>query len=78
MPGKKIQRKELAGQKFGNWTVLKAAPDRRDDSGRLVKEWYCRCDLCKDTKKVNEYSLTGGLSQKCRKCARKNGGFSGW
>ena len=78
MPGKKIQRRELAGQKFGNWSVLEAAPDRRNDSGKLIKEWSCRCELCKETKKVNEQSLVGGLSQSCKPCSLKKSGWSNW
>lgn len=50
------------GQKFGNWTVLKRAPNK----GMRV-EWVCQC-TCGLERKVNSYSLRSGRSQSCGKC----------
>ena len=67
---KKITR-ELAGQKFGEWTVIERAPDQFSNSGRKIKHWSCRCGGCGKLYNVNEQSLIGLKSAICRKCFLK-------
>lgn len=50
---------DLAGQRFGRWTVLERVGKR---SGKLT--WLCRCD-CGKTKSVVGTTLTRGRSRSC-------------
>lgn len=49
---------DLTGQKFGRWTVLRRAADKRDTY------WFCRCD-CGTERSVIASGLRGGLSKSC-------------
>lgn len=51
---------DLAGQRFGRWTVLKQAP--RNANNQTM--WWCRCD-CGTSKKVNSQNLRSGKSTSC-------------
>lgn len=57
--------KNLVGEKFGRWVVLKKAPSRNGAS-----YWKCRCD-CGVEKEVKGQSLTSGKSQSCG-CYKKD------
>lgn len=50
--------KDLTGQKFGRWTVLKHVPHKR----RL--RWLCKCN-CGTIKEVNQQSLLSKTSVSC-------------
>ena len=51
---------DLKGQRFGRWTVLYRAPDRR----RGYPEWHCRCD-CGNEKALRANILRSGASRSC-------------
>ena len=51
----------LAGQKFGRWTVLNCA---RRATKREQSKWNCRCD-CGTERTVNSYCLRRGRSLSC-------------
>ena len=53
-------KQDLAGQTFGLWTVLTAAPP--DASGR--RRWRCRC-ACGKERDVLGYALTHGITRSC-------------
>ena len=52
-------KKDLTGQRFGRWLVLK-----RDDSKTKYPYWICQCD-CGKVVSVYGSSLTGGKSLSC-------------
>jgi len=54
-------RKDLTGQKFGRWAVLRH-DDRTDSLGRHF--WLCRCD-CGNEKVVGADFLIWGKSKSC-------------
>lgn len=62
----KTQFQDLAGQKFGSWTVLKRAPTR---FGRT--QWFCHCD-CGTERDVSAVHLKSGASVGCG-CTRPRG-----
>jgi hypothetical protein len=57
----------LTGQRFGHWTVLATAPERRGRSNHPY--WQCRCD-CGTVRPIDEYSLRNGGSKSCG-CLRR-------
>ena len=59
------QIKDIAGKRFGKWTVLRRAENNKD--GRSM--WYCRCD-CGTERKVIGKTLISGKSLCCG-CTRK-------
>lgn len=54
------QTKDLAGQKFGRWLVLRKS-ERKERGATL---WLCRCE-CGVEKEVRHSSLTSGNSRSC-------------
>jgi hypothetical protein len=54
----------LAGQKFGNWTVIKLDPKRGVDG---ETKWHCHCN-CSNKRVVSGNSLRRGRSKSCGKC----------
>lgn len=54
-------RIDLAGQRFGKWTVLK--PSQANDRA----SWICRCD-CGNIGDVITNNLTRGFSKSCHSC----------
>lgn len=62
LPGHK--RIDLAGQKFGRWTVLGFHSVKNGDS-----LWTCRCE-CGIEKPVRRWSLVTGRSRQCGSCVR--------
>lgn len=54
------ERTDLTGQKFGRWTVLYRAEDKR----RGYPRWKCRCD-CGEERVVDCRSLRKGKSRSC-------------
>ena len=56
--------KDLAGQRFGLWTVLHRAPLKRPDGNRSKNGWLCRCD-CGTERVLLTRSLTSGASKSC-------------
>lgn len=50
--------KDMAGQRFGRWTVL------RREGAHKIAHWRCRCD-CGREKLVNGGTLRRGLTQSC-------------
>lgn len=57
---------DLTGQKFGKWTVIDRAPNRK----RLTL-WNCQCD-CGEVDEVYTHSLKSGRSIRCQKCLGKS------
>lgn len=55
---------DLAGEKFGEWTVLERAG--KASSGNY--KWLCECS-CGNKVEVDGNSLRGGRSTGCRRCA---------
>jgi hypothetical protein len=79
---KRTRRKSpanLAGMRFGRWTVLKSAETKMyvSPAGEkfLRRLWLCRCD-CGVEKNVPGANLTRGLSTQCQKCHRTRQGMS--
>jgi hypothetical protein len=54
----------LAGKKFGHWTVLELDPKRAADG---EARWRCSCD-CSTKRIVSGNSLRRGRSKSCGKC----------
>lgn len=55
--------KDLTGESFGKWTVL-----RLDESSDEVR-WICRCE-CGTVRSVSRRSLTSGRTLSCGECTR--------
>jgi hypothetical protein len=62
---KRGQLIDLAGKRFGRWTVLAIWPERR----RTARRWLCRCD-CGTERVVCGHSLRRGASISCG-CAQR-------
>jgi 5-methylcytosine-specific restriction endonuclease McrA len=60
--------KDLAGQVFGKWIVLRLAPTR---SGQTEKFWCCRCS-CGTEKDISGSRLRLGRSKSCKHPAWKD------
>ena len=58
----------LTGQKFGQWIVLRRAPNRMP----RITMWICQCD-CGTRKTVAGQMLRAGRSKRCRKCVNLKG-----
>ena len=56
-------RKDLTGQEFGDWKVIKYVGDRM---------WECECTSCGNIKNVLDYSLTSGRSKSCGHPVKKD------
>lgn len=56
--------RDLTGQQFGYWTVLKHLPNRKTKSGQLVQYWECRCQ-CGKVRAVARESLLSHKSLSC-------------
>lgn len=56
--------KDLTGEKFNRWTVLKRGEDRFDKNGHILRTWVCQCD-CGTIKTIYEASLKHGVSKSC-------------
>lgn len=55
--------RDLTGQKFGEWTAIKRAPNR----GRNTY-WLCSCSCGKTVTEVKQVDLIQGKSKKCGHC----------
>lgn len=53
--------KDITGNKYGRWTVIKICIDKPRGQGTY---WWCRCD-CGTRKVVRAKSLRDGVSQSC-------------
>jgi len=65
--------KDLTGNRFGNWVVLKYAGAKVSlykGQKYYNRMWLCRCD-CGVQKNVYESNLISKLSTKCRQCPRE-------
>ena len=58
--------KDLVGQRFGDWLVLK-----RLDSIDNKPQWLCRCLGCNVEKRVPGNAMRRGKSSRCRNCAQQ-------
>ena len=56
---------DLTGQTFGYWKVIGLS----SKGANKPSIWLCECTLCGKKQDVCSYSLTKGLSTKCRSCA---------
>lgn len=55
--------KDITGEKFGRLTVIKRVENRKQNNGRSVVQWLCRCDC------GNEVKVTGdGLKNGTQSC----------
>lgn len=60
-PGQgKVERKDIAGKKFGMLTAIR--PDGKGKDGRAY--WHCACD-CGETKRVRGTDLSHGNTKSC-------------
>ena len=55
---------DLTGMQFGNWTVIRRAPNRNYPSGGIAQMWLCRC-VCGTEHEVAGNMLKAGISQSC-------------
>lgn len=55
--------RDLTGERFGKWTVLKLSGKNKND-----KLWLCRCE-CGKERVITQYNLTHGRSSSCIQCA---------
>ena len=61
----KVKTKEdLAGKRFGRWTVLEQIEDYIDSRGQHEAQWMCLCD-CGTYRPVVGYALKRGTSKSC-------------
>lgn len=60
--------KDLTGQVFGEWKVLKLSEYRKENNF-----WFCECS-CGKVHEVSSASLLHGHSSKCKSCARRGNG----
>lgn len=58
------EKRDLTGEQFGRWTVLRRGEDKHDKQGRTIRYWNCQCS-CGVIKDVLEQSLLRGLSMSC-------------
>lgn len=56
---------DLAGHRYGNWTVLRFDDDSSSCGGRRRIAWICRCD-CGNTKSITSEHLRLGGSNSCK------------
>lgn len=56
--------KDLTGQKFGRWTVIRRGADHITKGGNRFTSWECICD-CGTIKNVTGNSLINGRSRSC-------------
>jgi len=69
--------KDLTGQKFGSWTVISYYGRKTYGSSRSYAQyWNVRCD-CGEERVVQQTSLLGGISTKCRRCSHGEPGGPG-
>lgn len=57
-----MQRLNLTGNKYGNWTVI--SPGKRNDKTEGYDRWVCRC-VCGTVKEVLVLTLKNGRSTSC-------------
>lgn len=62
--------KDLAGQKFGDLTVIQFIGIRAAASGHTHAEWLCFCD-CGNTRTALAYALKNGMAKRCVSCKVK-------
>ena len=55
---------DLAGKRFGRWTVIERAEDKRDSRGYPIVVYRCRCD-CGTEREIYANSLRSGRSKSC-------------
>lgn len=58
--------KDLTGQRFGRWVVIK-----RGESQGFKKRWYCNCDCGTKNKLIRQDTLLNGSSVSCGCYARE-------
>lgn len=56
--------RDLTGQQFGRWTVLRQSEPYVSPKGRVVRRWACRCS-CGTERDVAETALLSGKSVSC-------------
>lgn len=60
------ETRDLTGQQFGRWTVLRRGEDRINKRNKKIKTWVCQCSCENHTiKEVIEANLIRGLSSSC-------------
>lgn len=64
-----IRTKDLTGEIFGKWRVVKFSCYREKACGKKMSYWICECE-CGEIREVAGYSLTSGKSQSCG-CLKK-------
>lgn len=55
---------DLAGQTFGNLTVIELDQNKKTGCGKHAY-WICKCNLCGNTKSIRSSDLKGGLVSDC-------------
>lgn len=56
--------RDLTGEEFGRWIVLKRAPSRASVGGQRRTYWLCRC-TCGEVREVLALQLTSGGTVSC-------------
>lgn len=70
-------RRDLSGERFGEWLVLCAAADRIAPCGVKKRFWVCECAACGTTRReVEEGNLKREISRSCG-CTHRRGPTSG-
>jgi hypothetical protein len=67
--------RDLAGQRFGRWQVLRLDRAAKRPSGKRTVYWLCQC-VCGTVKPVMTTNLTSGKSTNCG-CYRETHGMTG-
>ena len=57
--------KDLTGQKFGKWTVIKRIENYKTPKGNTYTQWLCRCECGSDERGVLANALLSGRSTSC-------------
>ena len=66
-----MNAKDLTGQIFGQWTVIKDSGERLKGScGNSRVRWLCRCS-CGEIALITTRGLTSGRSKRCNRCASR-------
>ena len=64
-----MSKRDLTGQRFGRWVVLREGTTRKNKRNENLYYWVCKCD-CGTEREIGEHSLIYGQSSSCG-CLRR-------
>jgi hypothetical protein len=67
--GTSFMARDLTGQRFGSWVVVKLAETLSYD-GKNVRMWLTQC-LCGEPGRVSSGNLRSGKSRQCKRCGMR-------